>query len=103
MEVNDSSNVVTGILSQAVWVISFIKKIPILNKNMKTLVGFSELQVENREKMKSLTQRDVFSWLWEDFKLQGLDTPQSRLDLAADASLVIFAGRFVRDYHPAPS
>jgi hypothetical protein len=93
MEVNDSSNLISGIVSQMVWAISFVKVIPGLNTNMKLLIDFSEQQVRNREKMEKSDHSDVFSWLWEDFKLEGRDTPQSRLDLVADASLVIFAGR----------
>ncbi|RAK81185.1 cytochrome P450 [Aspergillus fijiensis CBS 313.89] len=92
MEINDSSNLVTGVVSQVVWLISFIKATPGLNANMKALIGFSEEQVQNRQKMQTHGRRDVFSWLWEDFQEQGIETPQSRLDLVADASLVIFAG-----------
>ncbi|KAJ5837014.1 benzoate 4-monooxygenase cytochrome P450 [Penicillium robsamsonii] len=92
MEINDSSNLVTGVVSHVVWLISFIKATPVLNANMKALIGFSEEQVQNRQKMQTSGQRDVFSWLWEDFKEQGKETPQSKLDLVADASLVIFAG-----------
>ncbi|KAJ5681310.1 benzoate 4-monooxygenase cytochrome P450 [Penicillium maclennaniae] len=71
MEINDSSNLITGVVSHVVWLISFIKATPGLNANMKALIGFSEEQVQNRQKMQTYGQRDVFSWLWEDFMEQG--------------------------------
>ncbi|KAL4886878.1 benzoate 4-monooxygenase cytochrome P450 [Aspergillus karnatakaensis] len=92
MEANDSSNALTGVLSQVVWLISFIEKIPGLNKDINAFIEFSHKQVSNRERMETPSHCDVFSWLKEDFDERGTQTHQSRLDLAADASLVLFAG-----------
>ncbi|KAJ5382506.1 Cytochrome P450 [Penicillium concentricum] len=91
MQYLHDSNVSTGIMIRAVWIIMVFRTIPIINRGLQQFLDFSETAMEKRLK-RTDQPRDVFAWLWNDFSAKSPQTIQARQNLIADASLSVFAG-----------
>ncbi|KAJ5158309.1 Cytochrome P450 [Penicillium coprophilum] len=91
MQYLHDSNVSTGIMIRAVWIIMVFRTIPIINRGLQQFLDFSEMAMEKRLK-RTDQPRDVFAWLWNEFSAKSPQTTEARRNLIADASLSVFAG-----------
>ncbi|KAJ5950555.1 Cytochrome P450 [Penicillium vulpinum] len=91
MQYLHDSNVSTGIMIRASWLIMLFRSIPILNRGLQQFLDFSETAMEKRLK-RTDQPRDIFAWLWDDFSAKSPQTIEARRNLIADASLSVFAG-----------
>ncbi|KAJ5715322.1 Cytochrome P450 [Penicillium malachiteum] len=91
MDYLHQSNVSTGIMIRAVWIIMVFRSIPILNRGLQQFLEFSETAMEKRLKRND-EPRDIFAWLWSEFSTKSTQSLQARRNLIADASLSVFAG-----------
>ncbi|CAG9947538.1 unnamed protein product [Clonostachys rosea f. rosea IK726] len=79
------------IFGHAMWFLTFLNNIPGLASPMKRLNAWADQQIEDQISDKPDTP-NVFSWLLRDYMMLPNPTPQHRMNLQADASLIVVAG-----------
>ncbi|CAH0017908.1 unnamed protein product [Clonostachys rhizophaga] len=79
------------IFGHAMWFLTFLKNIPGLASPIKKLNAWADQQIEDQIRDKPDTP-NVFSWLLRDYTMLPNPTSQDRMNLQADASLIVVAG-----------
>ncbi|VUC32865.1 unnamed protein product [Clonostachys rosea] len=79
------------ILSHAIWFLTLLKNIPGLVSSVEKMCAWSNQQIEDQIRDKP-DAPNVFSWLLKDYMMLPNPTTQDRMDLIADASLIVVAG-----------
>ncbi|CAH0003225.1 unnamed protein product [Clonostachys byssicola] len=79
------------IFGYAMWFLTLLKNIPGLALPMKRLNAWADQQIEDEFRDKPETP-NVFSWLLKDYMTLPNPTPQDRMNLQADATLIVVAG-----------
>ncbi|KAL2264565.1 hypothetical protein VTJ83DRAFT_7075 [Remersonia thermophila] len=72
------------------WLLPFLKRTPILNKNYRKFLDWIQILIDERAQ-KEPAQPDIFSPILAAFR-QSAQTPRDRLNLHGDAQLIVIAG-----------